>query len=144
MTDSERALGSKWFEEVWNKGRRDAIPEMLAAGAVIHDGGTDSVGPQGFYAFYDRIRSAFSEIRVTVADIFAEDDKVVVRWSCSCKHTGEGLGFPATARTVSFTGISIIRIHEGKIAEGWQNWDMLGMIQQLQGTSTNATYIGAR
>ena len=144
MTNEERNLGQRWFEEVWNKGRREAIAELLAPEAVIHDGGTDSVGPEGFYPFYDRLRSAFSEMRVTVEDTIAEGDKVVVRWACSCKHTGDGLGFPATGQAVSFTGVSIVRVSGGKLLEGWQNWDMLGMLEQLQETRSSATYIGAR
>ena len=144
MTTEERSLGERFFEEVWNKGRREMIAELIAPNAVVHDSGTDSVGPEGFYPFYDRLRSAFSEMRVTVEDIIAEGDKVVVRWSCSCKHTGEGLGFPPTGRTASVTGISILRVSDGKLLEGWQNWDMLGMMEQLQGTRSSATYIGAR
>jgi hypothetical protein len=60
VTDLERDLGRRWFEEVWNKGRREAIAEMLTPGALIHDGGTDTAGAEGFYPFYDRLRGAFS------------------------------------------------------------------------------------
>ena len=49
MTDYERHLGSRWFEEVWNKGRREAIAEMLAPNAVLHEGATDTAGAEGFY-----------------------------------------------------------------------------------------------
>jgi hypothetical protein len=58
MTEEERDLGTRWFEEVWNKGRRDAIPEMLAPDSVLHEGGQDSVGPDGFYPLFDRMQSA--------------------------------------------------------------------------------------
>jgi hypothetical protein len=39
MTEDERGLGRRWFEEVWNRGRREAIPEMLAPDGVLHEGG---------------------------------------------------------------------------------------------------------
>jgi hypothetical protein len=64
MTEEDRGLGTRWFEEVWNKGRREVIAEMLAPDAVLHEGGVDSVGPEGFYPFFDRLRAAFSELRV--------------------------------------------------------------------------------
>jgi steroid delta-isomerase-like uncharacterized protein len=143
MTESERTLGSRWFEEVWNKGRRAAIAEMLAPGAVLHEGGIDSVGPEGFYSFFDRLNAAFSDIRVTVHDTIAEGDRACVRWTCSCKHTGGTLGIPATQKTVEVSGISILRIAEGRMVESWQNWDMLGMLQQIQGLNRSATYVGA-
>jgi steroid delta-isomerase-like uncharacterized protein len=144
MTDSERALGRRWFDEVWNKGRRDAIAEMLAPDGVIHDGNTDTVGPDGFYPFFERLNAAFSDFRVDVEDSIAEGDKICVRWSCRAKHTGHGLGMPPTGVAIHVTGISILRVANGKLVEGWQNWDMLGMMQQIQGHETAATYIGAR
>src|SRR5689334_13376477 len=115
MTDLERHLGTRWFEEVWNKGRREAIAELLAPDAVLHEGGTDSVGPEGFYAFFDRLNAAFSQFCVTVHDTFAEGDRTCVRWTCSCKHTGDALGFPATHKTVQVTGISILRVADGRM-----------------------------
>lgn len=144
MTDLDRGLGTRWFEEVWNKGRRAAIVEMLAPNAVLHEGDRDSVGPEGFYEFFDRLNAAFSEFQVTVHDTFAEGDRECVRWSCSCKHTGDALGMPATHKTVRVTGISIVRISDGRMVEGWQNWDMLGMLEQIQGSGRSATYVSAR
>ena len=141
MTELERSLGTRWFEEVWNKGNRSAIADMLAPDAVLHEGNADCVGPEGFYAFFDRLTGAFSEFRVTVHDTIAEGDRACIRWSCSCKHTGDALGIPATQRTVHVTGISIMRIANGRFVEGWQNWDMLGMLEQIQGLGRSATYI---
>ncbi len=143
MTELERSLGTRWFEEVWNKGRRAAIAEMLAPDGVLHEGGTDCVGPEGFYPFFDRLNAAFSEFRVTVHDTIAEGDRVCVRWTCTCKHSGGALGMPASDRTVHVTGISIMRIANGRLVEGWQNWDMLGMLEQIQGSPKSATYVSA-
>ena len=143
MTDQERNLGTRWFEEVWNKGRRAAIAEMLAPRAVLHEGGTDSIGPEGFYSFFDRLRAALSDFRITVHETIVERELACVRWTCSCKHTGDGLGMPATHKTLHVTGISIMRIADGRIVEGWQNWDMLGMLQQIEGTKRSPTYVAA-
>jgi predicted ester cyclase len=91
MTESERQLGQRWFEEVWNRGQRHAIAEMFGPNAVLHECGVDSVGPEGFYPFYDRMVAAFSEIHVDVEDTIAEGEKLCVRWSFTAKHTGDGL-----------------------------------------------------
>ena len=144
MTVTERNLGTRWFEEVWNKGRRDAIAEMLAPDGVLHEGKTDSIGPESFYEFFDRLNGPFSEFRVEVHDTIAEGDRVCLRWSCTCKHTGDALGIPATQKTVHVTGMSIIRIADGRMVEGWQNWDMLGMMEQIREHPKSLTYVSVR
>jgi predicted ester cyclase len=143
MTELERDLGRRWFEEIWNQGRREAIAELLAPDGVIHDGDIDTIGPDGFYPFFERIRGTLSAIQVTVNDTLADGDRICVRWSCTGKHTGEGLGIAPTGVVVHVTGISILRVAGGKLVEGWQNWDMLGMMEQIQGLRKAATYIGA-
>jgi steroid delta-isomerase-like uncharacterized protein len=143
MTQAERELGQRWFEEVWNRGRREAIPEMLAPDGVLHEAGLDSVGPDGFYPFFDRLNATLSEIRITVHDTIAAGHRICVRWSCTGKHTGPGLGFPPTGKTVHVTGISILRVAGGMMVEGWQNWDMLGLMEQIRGGGKGATYIAA-
>jgi steroid delta-isomerase-like uncharacterized protein len=143
MTELEQNIARQWFEEVWNKGRREAIAEFLSPDALLHEGGADVVGPEGFYPFFDRFNAALSEIRVDVQDSIADGDKVCLRWSFTAKHTGEGLGIAATGVPIHITGITIIRIAGGKMVEGWQNWDMLGLMEQIQGLRKSATYVAA-
>jgi steroid delta-isomerase-like uncharacterized protein len=143
MTDLERDLGRRWFELVWNQGRREAIAEMLAPDGVIHDGGIDTRGPDGFYPFFDRMSASFSDLHVTVEDTIAEGDKVCVRWTCKARHTGDGLGIAASGKNIHVTGVAICRVADGKIVEAWQNWDMMAMMEQIQGRGKSATYIGA-
>ena len=143
MSQANKELAKLWFEEVWNKGRREAIRELLASDAVIYDGGTTVKGPEGFYEFFDRMRASFSNIRVSIDQAIAEDDTVCLRWSCTMTHSGSGLGFPATNKNLQTTGISIVRIKNGKFETGWQNWDMLGLIHQIKGEPLAPTYVAA-
>ena len=143
MTQSERGLLAQWFEQVWNQGRREAVAELLSPDSVIHEGSLDVRGPEGFYPFFDRIHGSFSAINVRIEDTLEDGDKVCVRWSFTGQHTGDGLGMAPTGKTVNTTGISIVRVAGGRLAEGWQNWDMLGMLQQVEGVQKSATYIGA-
>jgi hypothetical protein len=34
-----------------------------------------------------------------------------------------------------------MRIAGGQLVEGWQNWDMLGMLEQIQERSKSPTYV---
>lgn len=76
-------------------------------------------------------RSAFPDMRSTFEDQIAEGDLVVSRWSARGTHKGELMGIPLTGKAVTLTGISTMRIVGRKIAEQWDNWDTLGMLQQL-------------
>src|SRR6185436_10859282 len=99
MSEENKALVRRWFEEVWNKGRSDAIDEMLATDGVVHglseDAQTPLKGPSGFKPFHEKFRGAFPDINVAVEDLIAEGDKVAVRCSVRGKHTGDHLGIAA-------------------------------------------------
>jgi predicted ester cyclase len=143
MTESERSLGQRWFELVWNQLRREAIGEMLPPDGVLHENGADSTGPEGFYPFFDRMNATFSGLHVEVEDTIAEGDKLCVRWSCGAKHTGGGLGIDPTGVSIHVTGISIFRVAGNSIVEAWQNWDMLGMMEQINGLGKSGTHVAA-
>jgi steroid delta-isomerase-like uncharacterized protein len=135
MSEENKTLVRRWFEEVWNKGRADAIAEMLATDGVVHGLSDDTAkplrGPEGFLPFHAQFREAFPDIEVVVEDQIAEDDMVATRCSVRGKHAGDSLGFPATQAPVEFTGVSITRIKDGKIVEAWNNFDFMKMFKQL-------------
>ena len=143
MSEANKQLAELWFEEVWNKGRREAIRELLAPDAVVYDAGEAVKGAEGFYHFFDRMRAAFSDIHFSVQDAIAEADKVCLRWSCTMRHTGDALGPRATHKDLQTTGMTIVQIANGKFVAGWQNWDMLGLLQQINGEPMASTYIAA-
>ena len=144
MSEANKALAKRWFEEVWNKSRREAIAELLAPGAVVHEAGQSSRGPEGFYPFFDRMQAAFSDIHVTFQDAISEGDKVCLRWTCSMKHTGAGLGMPPTGKQLQVTGMSIVKIEGSQLIEGWQNWDMMALMEQIHAKPMAPTYIAAQ
>jgi len=135
MSSENKALMVSWFEEVWNKGRTDAIDERLAADAVIHglvDGqGKPVHGLQAFRDFHAQFRGAFPDMMIQVEDMVAEGDRVAARCLVQGNHSGDHLGFAATNSAVDFTGITIIRVKDGKIVEAWNNFDFMKMNQQL-------------
>jgi steroid delta-isomerase-like uncharacterized protein len=143
MTTVENiSLAKRWYHEVWNEGRNETIHELLAPDAVLS--GTDRVeirGPVEFEKFAERIRSAFSGMQIMVDDIFGYDDQVAVRWHATMSHTGEMLGISATGKPVTITGTSIVRIRDGKIVAGWDNWDRLAMLEQIGAFKADTTIL---
>ncbi len=70
-------------------------------------------------------------MRLTIEDLIADGETVVARWSCRGTHKGEFNGIAPTGKQVNMTGISIVRFTNGKMTEGYVNWDALGLMQQL-------------
>lgn len=135
MSEKNKALIRRWFEEVWNQGRSDVIDELLAEDAVIHGlvdaAGNPVSGLDGFHDFHTQFRGAFPDVAVSVDDTIAEGDMVVARCSVQGRHTGNHLGFAATNAPVQFDGVAITRIQNGKIAEAWNHFDFAQMNRQL-------------
>jgi len=96
--------------------RFDSMPLMDRAGAA-----------QFFRAFV----AGFPNISLTIEDMIAEGDRVVLRQTYRGTHQGEMMGIPPTGRPVTLTAIDIVRVADGKLAEHWSNNDQLGMLQQL-------------
>ena len=100
MSEENKALMRRWFEEVWNKGRAEAIPDMFADEGIAHGLSDDPASPlrgsAGFLPFHTQFREAFPNIEVVVEDQLAEGDLVATRCSVRGKHTGDSLGFAAT------------------------------------------------
>jgi steroid delta-isomerase-like uncharacterized protein len=137
-------LMRRWFQEVWNEGKTESIHEFLAPDAIgigeLEDG-RPLRGPAEFVPFVERIRGAFPDINIVVEDAFGAEDKVVLRWSATMTHRGDHLGMPARGQRVRIAGMSIARIRDKQIIEGWDNWDQLGMLKQIGAYESSETIL---
>jgi steroid delta-isomerase-like uncharacterized protein len=133
MSESNKAAVRRLIEEVWNKGHLQVADELIAPNSSLHDPSTPDAGrgPEGEKKRATYYRNAFHDLHMTVEDLFADGETVTSRWTCRGNHKGELAGIAPTGKQVAITGISIIRFANGKITEGWVNWDALGLMQQL-------------
>lgn len=132
MSEGDKSIIHRYFDETWNKGNLDVLNEIIADDCVNHDPANPGVrGPEGYKQLIGMYRAAFPDTRFTVEDQIAEGDTVVTRWTAQGTHEAELMGIPATNKHVTVTGIDIHRISSGKIEEAWSNWDTLGLMQQL-------------
>jgi predicted ester cyclase len=135
MPPDNKTLARRWFEEVWNNRRRDAIGELSHPDAVTYGLG-EGGGPgriADFIPFWERFIATFPDLRITVEDVIAEGDKTAIRIHATGTHTGDAMGIAPTQRPVRLTGIIITRWKDGKIIEAWNEFDAWGMMQQLAG-----------
>ena len=135
--EENKGIARRYWDEVWSMGNMALVEEIFAPDTLYHSpGGTTSRGIEARKQTPLRWRTAFPDFRATVEDLFAEGDKVVVRWTVRGTHRGnieiESAGtIPATGKQVSFAGMDIYHFKGGKIIEGWRHWSSLQLVQQL-------------
>ena len=134
MSDEDRnkALLRRFYEELWSQGNLEAIPELIAEDFVDHHP-LPGVPPgrEGLAALVTTWRTAFPDMRETCEDLIAEGDKVVGRFTMRGTHSGEFMGVAPTGRRVTMSGIDIVRVAGGKIAEFWYGEHLLELMQRL-------------
>jgi steroid delta-isomerase-like uncharacterized protein len=133
MGTKEVELARRWFEEVWNQRRTDTIDELLTDESLGHLAYGTLRGRDEFKKqVHTPYLSAFPDLRLTVEETLNVGDQVVVRWAATGTHRGDGLGFPASGRTVSFRGMTWMRFSGSKMVEAWDGWNQGGLIQALR------------
>ena len=110
----------------------DAIDHFFSPDCVAHLPGTESsTGREEFKAFVSMLYTAFPDLRHTIVDQFAENEKVANLVVARGAHRGVFLNIAPTGKTVVITDIMIVRITDGKVVELWAQFDALGLLQQL-------------
>ena len=133
-TEQNKTFVRRYWEQVWNQGNLAVVDELIASDFDGHPLPSDpnfGRGPAGQKQLVGMYRAAFPDVRMAIEDMTAEGDRVAVRWTARGTNTGEMMGMPATGKPARVTGMFVNRIAAGKIAEGWGNFDALGMLQQL-------------
>ena len=131
--EEHRALFSRWFEELWNKKNYSITKELVAPEFIAHGAGGQDIkqGPDGVAGMVKIWHQAFPDGHMTMDDIITEGDLSTIRMTFRGTQTGEFYGVPASNKPVEVTSIGIDRVVNGRIAEGWGELNMLGMMQQM-------------
>ncbi len=133
MSEGNKRIFRRYFEEVLNAGNLDLIDALIAPNYVSHypTGYDFGGGPDDVKQIVTTVRTGFPNVHFTVEDVLAEGDRVVGRWTFRGTHHGDFMGIPPSGNSVSVVGIAIYRIVDDKIAEAWVAWDALGLMQQI-------------
>jgi predicted ester cyclase len=132
-TKDNKALIRRFFEEVYTQKNLAAIEELIAPNHIDHSASAlgSPAGPEGSRQLIGMMLMAFPDLHVTIEDMIAEGDKVVVRMTMHGTQQGALGSIPPTRKQVALSTIDIVRIAGGQIAEEWGIDDRLGLLQQL-------------
>jgi steroid delta-isomerase-like uncharacterized protein len=138
-TEENKAILRRMVEEVICGGNLDLMGELVAPDFVNHHSiatgeASHSIGVENFRQEIMRLRSVFPDIAMTTIHLLADGDKVIEHFQVRGTHKGEFMGIPATGKKVEYSGITIGRVANGKLAERWNITDRYGLLQQLGAT----------
>jgi predicted ester cyclase len=132
MHNAQSTLLYRWFNEVWNSKNENAIDDLMTEDATAHGLGDAGIqGAPAFKAFFRDFNRQFRDVTVEVDDVITEDGIESARTTVHAIHNEANI-------PVHFTGICMVKVTDGKIAEAWNNYDFLNMYQQLGQKVTTA------
>ncbi len=118
------SLTYRWFNEVWNNNRIEAIDEMLDENVITHGLNIDAQGIDAFKAFHAEFTGEFKDIQIDIELVLSEGEFEVGICSTKAVHKKSGM-------KVTIPGIVIAKIVNGKVVEAWNNFDFLSLYFQL-------------
>ncbi|MDO0935679.1 ester cyclase [Streptomyces sp. DG2A-72] len=127
------ATARRFFDALPGKGEAPTFNDVLIEDYHDHDPSNpqDAIGLDAIRREVEMWRGGF-DFSFTIEDQLAQGDRVCTRWTWNGLHKGEFLGIASTGKRVTMTGTTIHRCTaDGKIAEGWWQYDRLGLMEQL-------------
>ena len=134
MSEANKAVARRFYDEFLNKGDSSVVDEICTANFVIHSPPSPpgmAAGAEGVKQMLGMYHTAFPDFHVTVEEMVAEGDVVVVRMSFEGTHTGDLMGVPPTGKKINVRGVDFLRFSGGKAAEVWHHEEELLFWQQL-------------
>ena len=108
-----KALIKRYIDEVWNKGVVDLLDDLYDPSFT----GGGYGGIPELSAAITAYRKSFPDLHFTIEDAVAEDERIAYRWIARGTHHGEFAGIAPTGKPITVTGITILRIVDGKIID---------------------------
>ena len=128
--EENKAIIRKVIGAVNNKNLA-SLDELIATDFVYH---TSTQRIQGLEIMKQGVREelrSFPDLHVTIKDIMAEGEKVWVRLRETATHKAPFRGLAPTGEKLTYTVMTIWRIVQGKIEEGWGVYDQMDFLRKL-------------
>jgi steroid delta-isomerase-like uncharacterized protein len=120
--ESQKQVVREWIEAVENQGNLTRIEQLATPEHA-----------DGYRTRRERSIATFPDVQFVIHELVAEDNKVTVLWEATATHQGNWRGVPATSKPVTWRGMTLYYLEDGKIAEEITSWNRLDMYEQLVG-----------
>ena len=128
LKGNERVVEA-FLQDVINEHNGDHAINYLNPGMQWYGGTVGTVtGSANVAGLFASVVAAFPDAHITINDIFAQGDQVVVRVVVSGTQEGAILGIPASGRHVQWDGVDVYRLSDGKISNIWAGDDWTAIL----------------
>ncbi len=131
LVEENKGLGRRFMEASLNLVALSGIDQLVSSDFVYHHVSGRDLSTEAYKNSGVTLLNAFPDICMEIDDLFAEGNKVACRFTIKGTHKGKYQGIPPTGNKINISIIYIFRIADGKIAEVWSQFNVLGMMQQL-------------
>jgi steroid delta-isomerase-like uncharacterized protein len=128
MLDQNRELGRHYVDCV-NAGALDTT--WFSDDFLLHNPAGQTIDLQGSAGALQYFHMAFPDHVTTIDDEIVTENRAIYRWTTRGTHQMDSYGAAASGKMVENTGITILRIEDGKIREAWENSNLLGLMAQI-------------
>ena len=117
--EANKALIRRLFEEGFHSGKLVVVDEIFHPNFVDRSTPEQPPGTEGVKDYISMVRTGFPDISITIEDLVAEEERVVVRTTWRGTHLGEYEGIAPTSKQVTRSMIQIFHVKDGKLLEEW-------------------------
>ena len=140
MSEQIKKLGRRFYEEVVNQRKFEAMDELCEPDFIDHNAlPGQRPGREGLKDSFSQFLAGFPDMRATVHQLVAEGDILVARFTMEGTHTATLMGAAPTGKKVTFRGIDMVRIRDGRAIEAWHEGNDLEVLIQLGVQAPSAT-----
>ena len=131
MGNQKTTIATRLFQ-AWNSGNVSAVLNLYHDDIVREDTGTRCrYKKEELGKIVNNYRVAFPDISYHIEKLIEQNDHIVVCWNASGHHKGKLMNIPPTGKFISFKGVSVLEIYDGKISKVFYLWDEAGMLRQM-------------
>jgi steroid delta-isomerase-like uncharacterized protein len=134
--EANKAIMRHYVEDLVNQHDLSELDRWFVPDYIDHVMGRDILGPEGYRQSVQPLWQGFPDVRYEIQQMVAEGDRVATLFKATGTHQGAFFGVPPTGKPIEIYGITIERIVDGKLYEGWSVPDMLGLMQQIGAVPT--------
>ena len=121
MSEANKALVSRYYEQVINGRDLDAVGDFFADERIVE-------GVQrGCFSYF----TAFPDLHSSLDELIAEGDRVFVRSTMTGTQDGEYKGIPPTGRHIATESAEVFRVADGMFVGYWCLTNVAGLVRQL-------------